>query len=75
MPTHDFKDESTGVAERGRVDVIDSLANALESGWCAYRQVRHGHVIVDGPNQADNFKMRMPSRLALSDPPYISRSD
>ena len=57
MATHDFNDEGTRVREGGGFDVVDRLANAVESSWGTNSHVGHGHVIINGADETDDLEM------------------
>ena len=67
MAAHDLEDERPRVRVRGRVDVVDGLANPVERGRRADGEVRHGHVVVDRADEPDDLEVRVLARLLLRD--------
>ena len=67
MPTHDLENECTGMTEGSRIDVVNGFADTLESCRSANSQVGHGHVVINGTDEADNLEVCVLARLLLSD--------
>lgn len=51
----------------GRIDVVDRFTNALKRSGRADSQVRHGHVVVNRTNEADEPEMHMRLELGFGD--------
>jgi hypothetical protein len=47
------------MTECGRIDIINSFTDTVQSCWGSDSEIGHGHIIVDRANQAYNFKVRM----------------
>jgi hypothetical protein len=67
MTTHNFDNKCTRVRICGGVDIINRFANAMQRRRCANSQVREGHVVVDGPNEADDLQVSMGASFLRSD--------
>ena len=67
VPAHDLQHEGARVGDGGRVDVVDGLADAVERGGRADGHVRQRHVVVDGPDQADDLEMPVSLDLLVRD--------
>lgn len=65
MASHHLQDEGTRVRERGRVDVVDGLANPVKGSRRADCEVGHGHVVVNGSYQTHNLQMSVVRCLFL----------
>ena len=69
MSTHHLEHERSLVGGSGGVDTIDGLANSVQRGRSANRQVGHGHVVIDGPDESDYFEVPMLDSLSFRDFP------
>ena len=67
MSAHYLKYERSLVRGGGRVDAVDGLADSMQRGRSANRQVGHGHIVIDRPNESDNFEVAMLDDLSLGD--------
>jgi hypothetical protein len=47
--------------------VVDGLANSLQRGWRADREIGHGHVIVYRSNESHNSEVPMARDLFIRD--------
>jgi len=41
------------------VNIVDSFADSMERRRSADRQVRHGHVVIDRPDEPNNLEVLM----------------
>lgn len=59
MPAHDLQHERPRVRDGGGVDVINRLADPVQRRRRTDGQVRHGHVVVDRPDEPDDAEVRV----------------
>jgi len=64
---HNLDNESAGVAISCRINVVDSLANTLQSCGCSDGQISHAHVVVDRADKADDLEVCMGFQLLFGD--------
>lgn len=57
VSAHDFNHKRTRVGGRGGRDGIDGFTDSVQGGKRTDRQVGQGHVIVNGPDEADNVEV------------------
>jgi hypothetical protein len=67
MPAHDFKHERSLVGSGRGTDAINSFAYSVQRGWGTNRQVGHGHVVIDGPDESHNLEVPMFGGLSFRD--------
>jgi len=65
VPPHNLQHKSARVTRGSGINVVDGLADPVQRGRCADGEVRHGHVVVDGANEANNFEMGVRCCLSL----------
>ena len=67
MTAHNLNHECARVRHGRGVDVVYRLADAMQCGDRADREVRHRHVVVDGAHQARNAQVVVRLELLLGD--------
>jgi hypothetical protein len=67
MPAHHLKHERSLVRSGGGVDAIDGLADSMQCGRSTNRQVGHGHIVVDRPDESDDLEVPMLDGLSVGD--------
>ena len=65
MSAHYLKYERSLVRGGGRVDAVDGLADSMQRGRSANRQVGHGHIVIDRPDETDDLEMPMLGGLSV----------
>ena len=67
MPAHHLEDKGSLVGSGGGINTIDGLADSVQRGRSTNRQVGHGHIVIDRPNESDDFEVAMLDGLSLRD--------
>ena len=49
------------------MNVVDGLADSMQRGRRADSQIRHRHIIVNGPNETNDSKVMVQRSLSFSD--------
>ena len=65
MSAHYLKYERSLVRGGGRVDAVDGLADSMQRGRSANRQVGHGHIVIDRPDETDDLEVPMLGGLSV----------
>ena len=65
MSAHYLKYERSLVRGGGRVDAVDGLADSMQRGRSANRQVGHGHIVIDRPDKTDDLEVPMLGGLSV----------
>lgn len=67
VSAHDLEHERSLVGSGSGVDTIDSFADSMQRGRSTNRQIGHGHVVIDRPDESNDFKVPMQYGLGLRD--------
>jgi hypothetical protein len=67
MPTHHLKDERSLVGSGRGIYAINCLADSMQSRRSTNRQVGHGHVVIDRPDESNYLEVSMLDGLSLCD--------
>ena len=69
MPAHHLKYEGSLMGSGRGIYAIDSFADPVQSSRGTNRQVGHGHIVVDGPNEPYDLEVPMLDGLGIRDSP------
>jgi hypothetical protein len=47
--------------------IVDGLTDSVQCGWCADREISHGHIIVYRSNESHNSEVTMACNLFIRD--------
>ena len=67
MSAHYLKHERSLVRGGGGVDAVDGFADSMQRGRSANRQVGHGHIVIDRPDETDDLEVPMLGGLSVRD--------
>lgn len=67
MSTHDLEHKRSLVGSSSGINTIDGFADSMQRGRSTNCQVGHGHVVVDRPDESDDFKVPMLYCLSFCD--------
>lgn len=67
MSAHHLQHERPLVGSGRGIDTVYGFADPMQRGGSTNRQIGHGHIVVDRPDESDDFEMAMFINLSFRD--------